>query len=351
MFRFEAAIGFCLLALAVALSGCEDSPVWQEISGENPPPTTIPSSRSRPEPVADNPLERRDAPSTSQSVITAFLSLRPGEITDAHLDQLTRLEEGLEQITELDIETSQVTVNGLRQIGNLRWLDSLNLSRRPLTDDVLMQLESLPELRILKLNNCGLTDDQLRHLASLTSLRELSLGNNSISDKGFEHFHGMMDLERLDVTRASIDGSGFKVFEKGRTPSLNSIIAHFTRFGQSGPGVIANWKQLEVLEISRSALDDTGLGKLSRLENLRELDISFNGVTDRGLKRIDRLKQIETLKLIENKGITNATLAALKNWTSLRTLEVDQTSCSLVGVQELKEQLPLVTIQFQGQKY
>lgn len=351
MRRFAQSLSFVPAIAVLMISGCEDSPVWQDISGEAPERTTVPGSRSKSEIPAYKPPERSEAPNSSQAVISGFLALRPGEITDGHLAQLTSLEEGLEQITHLDIETSQVTLDGLKQIGHLNWLNSLNLSRRKLTDDILLQLKEIPDLAILILNNCGLQDHQLSHLAPLISLRELSLGNNPITDEGFEHFQTLVNLELLDVTQAQTDGSGFIVFEKIEPLQLKTIVAHFTGFGRTGPGIVSDWKQLEVLNISRSNLDDTGLGKLSRLENLRELDVSFNSITDRGVKKIDGLPNVATLKLIENKGVSNVSLEAIKEWESLRTLEIDRTSCNLGGVQELKKYLPQVTIQFQGQKY
>ncbi|HUG18460.1 MAG TPA: hypothetical protein VMM56_05745 [Planctomycetaceae bacterium] len=351
MRRFAQSLSIVPAIAVLLISGCEDSPVWQDISGDAPERTTAPGSKSNSEIPAYKPPERSEAPNSSQAVISGFLALRPGEITDGHLSQLTALEEGLEQITQLDIETSRVTLDGLQQIGNLKWLNSLNLSRRKLTDDILMQLQEIPDLAILKLNNCGLQDHQLAHLAPLTSLRELHLGTNEISDEGFEQFESLVNLELLDVTQAATDGSGFKVFEKIKPLQLKTIIAHFTGFGRSGPGIVSDWKQLEVLNISRGNLDDTGLGKLSRLENLRELDVSFNAITDRGVKKIERLPNVAMLKLVENKGISNASLEAIKEWSNLRTLELDQTSCNLGGVRELKKYLPNVSIQFQGQKY
>jgi Leucine-rich repeat (LRR) protein len=351
MTRFIQTLSILPVFVLVLIVGCEDSPVWQDISGEKPDQTTVPTSRSKSDIPVIKSSERSGVTNSETSVISSFLALRPGEITDGHLAQLTSLKEGLEQITQLDIETSQVTVSGLKQIGNLKWLNSLNLSRRQLTDDILMQLKEIQDLQILTLNNCSLQDDQLSHLEPLVSLRELSLGNNSLTDKAFEHFKYLVNLELLDVSRARSDGSGFKVFEKIKPLRLKSIIAHFTGFGKAGPGIVGDWDQLEVLQISRCNLDDTGLGKLSRLENLRELDVSFNAITDRGVKKIDRLPNVASLKLIENKGVSNASLEAIKEWKSLRTLEIDQTSCNLGGVQELKKYLPQATIQFQGQKY
>ena len=337
--------------LVLILSGCEDTPTWDEMTGA-PDKTITPGSKGQNDLPTITSSPRRATPAAEASIIDTVLALQPVQITDQHMQQLTALNEGLERVEELDLEKSQVTLAGLQKLGKLQWLTSLNLSRIPVDDAILAHLQKMPGLEVLRLNHCPIGDEHLAQLAPIGTLRELYLNETGITDKGFEHFRNFTNLEVLDVTSCQLDGDGFEIFDDmGDARSLREIQAHFTQFGKRGAKHIDGWDQLEVLGVARAAIDDNVMTQFRKLDNLRELDISFNSVSDRGIKKIDDLKNVNRLIVSNCPGISNASLEAIKEWKNLRSLEIDQTNCSTAGIQELKKYLPDLDISFNGRKF
>lgn len=337
------------LILCAFVFGCEKAPTWDELTGDSG--TMTPSSTS------DSPLPKyvpppRNTPEVSPaaSIVQVVLALEPHQLTDAHLIELTSAGDELINLTELDLERSRVTAAGLADIQNLKWLRVFNLSRMPVDAEILRKLESLAELEVLHLNHCPVDDAMLASIGNVTSLRELSLNQTQITDAGLRHLERLTNLETIDVSSCAIDGSGFKVFDElGDACRIKAICAHHTQFGREGARIVSGWPSLERLQLSQAGIDDRNIGNFQKCENLRELDVSFNQVTDNGVRRIDRLKHVHTLSLRGNRGVGNNSLAALKEWTELRTLEVDNTSCSPSGVRALKQSLPQASVSINGQ--
>lgn len=341
----------CLAVLA-GLPGCEKAPTWDDLTGNDRGSATPDSAREPARTVETLPPRTNPPPASADSVVRTIQALQPHEITDEHLRQLTSLETGLEALTELNLERSRVTAAGLVEIEKLRWLKSFNLSRMPVTAEILRKLEAMTELEVLKLNYCPLDDDMLASLENLTSLRELTLNQTQITDAGFKHFAKLVQLEAIDVSSCAIDGSGFAVFAAWKDACrIREIVAHHTQFGVKGPKHVSGWGSLERLILSQAGVEDRVLGDIERCENLRDLDLSFNNVSDAGIKRIDKLKHVSILRLNNNRGVSDTSLAAIRHWSELRTLELDKTSCSLRGVQSLKQNLPDVKISWNGQEF
>lgn len=344
--------GLTLLFACCALTGCENSEVWDELNG-TPPPTVTRPGVAQPQPAPAEPMPLPAAPpAAGGNYLRTFQSLRPFEITDEHMRELTSQSDGLEELTELNLERSKVTSAGLAGIGRLTGLRRLDLSRMPVTSAVLAQLESMPDLEVLALNRTEMNDALMKSLSGLTPLRELYLTETAVTDGGLHHLRDLTNLQVIDVSGDKIDGSGFKVFDKMKDACrLRDIIAHHTRFGDYGPRSIAGMKTLERLVLSRAAIDDKALGSFAKCPNLVELDLSFNNISPGGLKKLSRLEHVQMLRLQHNPGIVGASLSAIRKWDELKLLELDGTSVDLLAIRQMKELHPGLTIHWTGQEF
>jgi hypothetical protein len=86
-----------------------------------------------------------------------------------------------------------------------------------------------------------------------------------------------------------------------------------------------------------SRANDAGMRGLAELTSLESLDLDSTAVTDAGLKELSALKNLKRIGLCATKI---STCEAAKEWTSLRTLDLRNTSIgdlkNIVGLQHLE---------------
>src|SRR5437879_6611367 len=102
------------------------------------------------------------------------------KMTDADLtniQQMTSLE-------TLNLESAEVSNDGIQALGTLRRLRELDLTWTNVSD--LSVISHLTNLEKLSLHCCPIRDEQLQHLAHLTRLRELQLGFSEVTDAGLK---------------------------------------------------------------------------------------------------------------------------------------------------------------------
>lgn len=344
---------------------------------------------------------------TPEEVLADFRELEPDQIDDSHLATLAGLEEGLEVFSSLDLSGSKVTDSGLEHlvkftglrelhlnnvaitaaglasVAKVETLESLSLAGAPhrgtgLTsfDDGLAQLEQMHHLRELNLTGVNLTDAGLAPVGTLVHLERLVLNRTSVSDGGLTHLKGLANLQVLElngtritdqgfvnfaklrklhtllVKSTRIDGSGFQFMKSRRKGAgLKVIEASHTRFGVRGFDNIIGSKTLESLTVVNAFVNDGSLRGLKGCTNLRELRLDNNlKISDPGLQIVGTLKNLEVLSLERNRRVTDATLVMLsKKQKKLRELNLNGTSCSAAGVQQLMKLLDGVKVMYANQ--
>lgn len=134
---------------------------------------------------------------------------------------------GLTNLTELTLHTPTVTDDGLKHVGELTSLQTLDLEC-DITEDGLRHIRSLTNLRKLTLEG-DITDDGLKHIGSLTNLRELVL-RCRVTDSGMTHLTRLENLETLDCRggyphwyRAFAEVNGDTCFEFVETPLPDAL--------------------------------------------------------------------------------------------------------------------------------
>ncbi|MCC7418722.1 MAG: hypothetical protein IT428_00435 [Planctomycetaceae bacterium] len=109
-----------------------------------------------------------------------FNNLRP-PIGDAGLRKLLPLK----KINYLDLQSQEITSEGLEVLKGFPELEHLYLAGNPIGDSGLPALEAIPKLNWLSLEYCGsVTDQGVPHLKKLTGLKVLALLKSGVSEAG-----------------------------------------------------------------------------------------------------------------------------------------------------------------------
>jgi Leucine-rich repeat (LRR) protein len=257
------------------------------------------------------------------------VDLSNSRITNDHLSNL----KALKHLHALNLNGAwNITDEGLKEIGELTNLQSLNLSPR-VTEVGLKDLKELKSLQTLDLNGTDVSD--VKELRELKSLRTLILANSAFTGKGLKDLNELKQLQELNlymaplVTEASLkqikELKSLQTLELGWTPTTDAVVEGFKEL-----------KELRSLNLGNTPISDTGLKKLSQLKNLQSLDLSCTQVTDVGLKQLSGFKGLQSLDLGYTK-VTSAGLKALRDFSSLQTLSLNDTLLMDAGLSELRE--------------
>jgi serine/threonine protein kinase len=203
-------------------------------------------------------------------------------------------------------------------------IDNLNFHYQLATSDKTMAQVALlfPYLRKLSVRATGnmrkvaLTDAAMQSINKFTDLVELDVGESHITSRALA---GLKTLKALKVLKA----------EKMLNPS------HYLK-------VLKGSSRLEHLEIPRSEQDDQEAGLVATLGELEYLDLSQSRLlTDRGVALLAaRLGNLHSLYLHDCKGVTAASIPALKKLRRLRLLTISFENWSKAQQDKLLAALP-----------
>ena len=204
----------------------------------------------------------------------------------------------------VSLEHTGVTNEGLKELKELKHLQSLNLNRcYRITDPALKEIAELKSLRSLDLGFTGLQQD--------TGGNADHLGENILVSLVFRQGLG---IPRTDCTGITNEGlAHLKQLE-----NLQSLDLDSTQISDAGLAELKTLKNLQTLVIGyNEKMTGTGLAELKDLKNLQHLDLIHSSITDEGAKF---LVELQSLKTIDLRG-TQITDAGLKELQSLRNLK------------------------------
>ena len=130
-------------------------------------------------------------------------------VTDAGLKELA----DLKSLQSLALGGSRVTDAGLKELAGLKGLRTLYLDRTRITDAGLKDLARLESLRSLCLSDTQVTDAGLKDLAGLKGLRELYLDHTQVTDAGLKDLAGLRSLQTLRAG-GKVTDAGLKELRK-----------------------------------------------------------------------------------------------------------------------------------------
>ncbi|NQU22745.1 MAG: hypothetical protein HQ567_15820 [Candidatus Nealsonbacteria bacterium] len=211
---------------------------------------------------------------------------------------------GLPHLRRVKARTTDISDAGLVHLGEITWLEELNLSRgigsrTVITPAGLTHLKGLTGLKILNLSNRGIRDEAIIHLTGFSKLESLSLYGSRVSRAGAYELVELSNLRRLYLGSSSrIDDSALEYL--GRLKELRELdIGGARGTGVTGAGLVRlkRLSKLEVLGLSRLSLSDEGVAHLKGLTSLKELDLQGADLTDAGLEHLKTMKGLVSIDL------------------------------------------------------
>jgi internalin A len=257
-----------------------------------------------------------DGWSTILSEMSSFATLSTDQtqtvtFTDTVVEQAVREKLGnktgsltiadMKSIYRLKLPVGTLSLNDLKMLTNLEYLNATNLSLKSIT-----ALSTLKNLRVLYLPQNSISD--VSPLKSLTQLQVLSLKGNQIAS--ISSLSGLTNLQKLYLSEnklASVSSLSKLTKLEVLELSNNSI--------QKVDG-LKGLKKLTRLTLAYNKLSD--LTPLQALINLQYLDLSDNKITD--ITALTNLKKIKTLYLQRN-YISN--IKALSGMSKLTLLSLN----------------------------
>ena len=164
------------------------------------------------------------------------------------------------QLTDLSLEETSVSDNGLVHVRDLHKIEWLNLYRTEIGDAGLQTLSQLRSLQHLPVGETNVTDDGLAHLKDMRQLLYLGVRANHVTDDGVKHLSELVNLTGLHLGETLVTSAGLK---------------HLTSMAR-----------LRTLWLDGTQVSDNAIATLVRLTSLRELHIIGTKITAKGLKRL-----------------------------------------------------------------
>lgn len=254
------------------------------------------------------------------------VNLRSCWITDSDLPALAT-QAGLKR---LDLSMTRITDQGLLQLKSLTGLEELNLHYAELiTDEGMSAVKGWKRLRRIDLRATKITDTTLGYLGTLATLESVDAGFAQITDNGIELLTTLPRLKQLTIGGNKLTDTGMQALRL--MPTLEYL-------DLSGP-------QRTDSGLWSVSLTESGVAAVATLANLRELRIGGSNVTAISLDQLRRgLPKLERLSLHRSKRITDEAVTVLREWKSLREIDVKDTKITDGGIQLLKTALPQCTI-------
>jgi hypothetical protein len=112
------------------------------------------------------------------------------------------------------LRTPGISDDGLECLARLPRLKELWIEYACITDAGVVHLKALPNLEDLKLQATEITDAGAEFLSTLTKLRFLDLADTSISDRGIVHLKNLSRLEELIVWNTNVTDKGIEDLQK-----------------------------------------------------------------------------------------------------------------------------------------
>ena len=249
--------------------------------------------------------------------VTGLEKLTNLKYLELNNNQLTEVPKGLEKLTqllELSLDSNQLTEvpKGLEK---LTQLNRLNLLGNRLTD--VTGLEKLTQLTWLHLSSNQLTD--VKGLEKLTQLEYLYLTDNQLTNvKGLEKLTQLTYLnlsKNPDLTKAQIVElkkalPRCEIYPLTKEESAEIIEAAIRKAAKKPTGELtkADFEKVTMLYLEYKKLTSVkGLEKLTKVERLNLRD---NKLTD--VNGLEKLTQLEYLNLRDNPDLTKAQIAELQ---------------------------------------
>jgi len=233
------------------------------------------------------------------------LELRWTNVTGEGMNQLGSLRD----LTEIDLWASKnLNPEGCRQLNELTQTKNLNLAFTAVGNNGFSELSDLLNVLELDLSMCKLTDAGLQNISNYPKLEKLELFRNKITDKGLEKLKHLRKLKTLKLRETMINGSCFEI--------------------------LTEFPNLEYLNLRQTDVTDNALQFIGQYPSLKTLNLKHTKITTEGLKHLTSLK-LQALHL--PRQIDDRAVKYLKEMNSLQLLSIKRCPFTKKDVEELED--------------
>lgn len=264
-------------------------------------------------------------------------------VTDAGMAALGKVA----TLQNIDLRGCATSNAGLASLTALKDLKALRLSDpdgKSTVDDAGMQhVAGMTNLKVLAVDFLWLSVDGLKQLPELKNLEELYLAKTLVDDEALAVLVQFPKLKKLRVSQSQVSGAGLA--ELKNLPNLEDLdISECSLLADADLAHLAGMKQLKKLNLWRDAVSDQGAAHLAGLTNLVWLNVDNTQISNAALEHFKGMTKLEFLHL-GSTPVSDAGLVHLETLKSLKDLKVTRTAVTEEGVEQLKKKLPDTEIQ------
>lgn len=254
--------------------------------------------------------------------------------------RLRELSNRLPNVRFLTVDLDGVSEWGLADLGRMRNLTYLVLTGRASgkVPAALAAVRDNPRLQGLNIQAVAtLEDHQLEGVAQLEGLRVLQIGElherNQLDDTWLRALRGLPNLRQLAIVDTQLTGWG--VEELARLTRLRDLdLTQSKKLADGDLRPLARLRELEVLNLSKTAAGEATTDALSELRRLRRLTLQDTAVTDAAVEHLAYLDELEYLNLSR----TEVTDRAVRTLTGMRRLrDLSLRGCDGISARGLAE--------------
>lgn len=186
-----------------------------------------------------------------------------------------------------------------------------------------------------------LGEGDFKLIGTLTSLEDLNLMGTRIDDAGLKHLVNLKSLKRLNVSHCDwISPDGFAMLAE--FPELEVLDVSYTNFGDAGAEAVGQLTKLQNLDTTQTKLTSRGLRQLSGLRELTRLSIGRTLVTDAGMQGLKGLPKLREF-YASGTAISDKSIPVLSTFKALYRKNLQFTAVTDDGLEQLRAALPELT--------
>ncbi|CAN6558327.1 unnamed protein product [Malus baccata var. baccata] len=197
-------------------------------------------------------------------------------------------------ITGIILKTQDLKGTLPPELGNLTYLQDIDLTRNYLSGTIPREWSSLPLVTISLLGN-HLTGSIPKELGDITTLESLDISFNNLSGPLPKELGSWANIERMLLSSNNFSGELPETF--AMLTKITDFRVSDSHFSGQIPGFIKNWTNLTKLLIQASGLTGpipSGISLLTSLTDLRITDLSG---PESSIPSLDKMKNMKTLML------------------------------------------------------
>ena len=218
------------------------------------------------------------------------------EISDSQLKAVSEIN----AIQKLTISNSNVSPNGLSNFRGSLELNSLAINGQNLSQGHIDAISKIPNLTSIQLGRCNANGVSLKNLRNLNDLRALSLASTKIPESELEWLvSSTLQLESIDLSGLNLSDRHLVVLLECNKSTLKELLLVGTNIG-SDEELAKKFKEvknLRVLNISATKINDNFIIKFEKPDSLIELVIQYNNISDACVESLCKFDGLSRLKI------------------------------------------------------